>query len=111
MPRQVSARSSRSLSKNRAITKKISQTSKTTKVVTKDDKTLALEALKARRKEAKKKGQIDNSSLCAGSSMYYYCQGCGLQSDVLPESWDPRFTQPKKLCSACQEMKDKDWLE
>jgi hypothetical protein len=53
------------------------------------------------------KGQIDNGSLYAGSSMYYYCKHCGLLSDTLPEGW---FMQgPSRVCKACSDMKE--WLK
>lgn len=47
--------------------------------------------------------QINNSSLPAGSPMYFYCRICGHQSDVKGESYtDP----PRKYCGDCQELKD-----
>ena len=47
--------------------------------------------------------QINNSSLPAGSPMYFYCRICGHQSDVKSES----YTSPvKKYCTDCQELKD-----
>ena len=70
-----------------------------------------LKALQERRERASKEGKIDNSSLYAGSPMYYYCTGCGLQSDVLPEEWDPRVTTPKKICDDCKHLKDLDLLK
>ena len=70
-----------------------------------------LQRLQERRERANKEGKIDNSTLYAGSPMYYYCTGCGLQSDVLPEEWDPRVTTPKKICDDCKELKDMGLLE
>lgn len=69
----------------------------------------ALKALAERR--ADPPDQINNASLYAGSNMYYYCISCGHLSDVLPELWDPRVTQPKKICNECQALKDLGWLE
>jgi len=68
----------------------------------------AHEALARRRAENAKKGKIDNASLPAGSSMYYYCRVCGGPSDVLPEN---HYDAPRRLCPPCQAMKDKGWLE
>jgi len=66
----------------------------------------ALKALAERR--AHPPQRIDNSSLVAGSPMYYYCRSCGHQSDCLPES---HFSAPRKLCAACEDLKDLGWLE
>lgn len=52
--------------------------------------------------------QIDNSSLYAGSPMYYYCRMCGHQSDVLPES---HLARPRQLCIDCQLIKDMGWFD
>jgi len=51
-------------------------------------------------------GQIDNSSLYAGSPMFYYCRYCGLRSDTLPEGW---LSGPKQICEECRKMED--WLK
>ncbi len=80
-------------------------------LATEKGKAFALEALAKRRARAEKEEKIDNSRLVAGSPMYYYCAGCGLLSDTLPENWDPRLTQPKKLCGECRALKDLGWLE
>lgn len=42
--------------------------------------------------------QINNSSLHAGSPMYYYCRHCAVGTDVLPES---HFRKPTTVCEAC----------
>jgi hypothetical protein len=69
-------------------------------------KTAALEALRKRRANQPKR--IDNSSLYAGSPMYYYCKSCGHLADCLPEShWGP----PAQLCGECEALKDLGWLE
>jgi hypothetical protein len=65
----------------------------------------AVKALRERRKHPP--NQIDNSSLYAGSDMYYYCISCGALADQLPET---HMSRPKKLCNECQEMKDNGWL-
>lgn len=52
--------------------------------------------------------QVDNSSLYAGSPMYYYCRMCGHQSDVLPES---HLSRPRQLCIDCQLIKDMGWFD
>lgn len=68
-------------------------------------KKAAKAALTKRRRKSVR--QIDNASLYAGSPMYYYCVSCGHQADVLPEN---HMSAPKRLCTACQEMKYKGWL-
>lgn len=64
----------------------------------------AQERFKARKAEAREKGQIDNADLYAGSPMYYYCRHCGLLSDVLPESW--WIQGPRCWCDACWEDRE-----
>lgn len=57
------------------------------------DLNVALKQFEKRKKENSKVKKIDNSSLPAGSPMYFYCSFCGCLTDVLPES----FTcEPKK---------------
>ena len=67
------------------------------------------EALKqlAYRKEHQPK-HVDNASLYAGSPMYYYCRSCGWESDVLPEC---HVSAPRRLCEACQNLKDQNWMD
>lgn len=66
-------------------------------------------ALARRKKAAKKEKPIDNSSLPAGSPMYYSCRGCGTPNAIcLPENWNPPRPQ---YCGPCQEMVDKGWLQ
>ena len=50
-------------------------------------KEAALQALATRRQENAAKEKIDNASLPAGSSMYYYCISCGGLADVKNEGW------------------------
>ena len=66
----------------------------------------ALEALEKRRKENRGK-KTDNSSLRAGSTMYFYCKSCGALADTLPEMYT---SIPKSLCGECQALKDLGWL-
>jgi len=69
-------------------------------------KTVALKALKERRKANRNRESIDNASLYAGSSMHFDCLGCNADISV-PESY---ITRPK-LCAECQALKDLGWLE
>lgn len=63
--------------------------------------TRALERLRGRVKNCPPK--VDNSSLRAGSPMFFYCRICGHQSDRLPESYT---SSPKMYCTECKELKD-----
>lgn len=47
-------------------------------------KDIALKTFSERYNLAKKLGQINNSSLPAGSPMYYYCKYCGTHTETLP---------------------------
>ena len=68
----------------------------------------ALEAYERRRlANASGRHKIDNSSLVAGSDMYFYCTLCGALADTKPETY--LFTPPK-LCSECQGLLDAGWL-
>ena len=78
-------------------------------LATEQGRAYALEQLAERRKKAKEIGQIDNSKLYAGSPMYFYCVGCGLVSDELPENYF--LSRPKKICKECQALKELGWLE
>lgn len=71
-------------------------------------KKFALEALKKRRAANKKQKKVDNSSLYAGSPVYYYCVSCGGLADVLSEC---HIYSPKNLCDECQALKDMNWLK
>jgi hypothetical protein len=53
--------------------------------------------------------RIDNSSLPAGSPMYYYCRGCEVLVDTKPESWwgDP----PPHYCLACQPLAEHGMID
>jgi hypothetical protein len=62
----------------------------------------ALASLEARKAQAKILGKVNNASLYAGSPMYFYCRVCGLETDVLPESYTE---EPCTLCTPCEELK------
>lgn len=62
------------------------------------DLKVAMAQFKKRQKENKGK-QIDNSSLYAGSPMYFYCRFCGCQTAVLPEDYT---CTPKRVCDPCE---------
>lgn len=68
-------------------------------------KEFAVKALKGRVENPP--GRIDNSSLCAGALMYFYCRICGHLSDTLPESY---ITPPTKMCIECKALKEEGWL-
>lgn len=78
------------------------------KPATTKGKEYALKALAERREVNANKEPIDNSSLPAGSPMYFYCRACAGLADILPESY---ISPPKKLCDECQVLKDLGWLE
>ncbi|MBI2446440.1 MAG: hypothetical protein HYV51_01295 [Parcubacteria group bacterium] len=78
-------------------------------LATEKGKYFALNALVKRRQENAKKERINNSSLPAGSPIYFYCKSCGGLADTLPESYF--ISTPKKLCDECQALKDLGWLE
>ena len=62
------------------------------------------------RRYAKYQGnQIDNSSLPAGSPMYYYCKGCALLITTLPEGWYGE--SPAPLCASCKILNDHGLLD
>lgn len=52
--------------------------------------------------------KVDNSGLHAGSPMYFYCQECGIPTEVLPEDY---LFSPVKVCSQCQGLCKHNWLE
>lgn len=69
------------------------------------EKEKAMIALDERLKNPPEK--INNSSLYAGSPMYFYCKLCDGEI-VLPEG----FTcSVPKLCTDCDFMKDMGWLD
>lgn len=76
--------------------------------ITRKGKEFALKALQERRKNKPKK--INNSSLPAGSAMYFYCETCGHVAETLPEDYSPGVNTPKQFCDECQALKDLGWL-
>lgn len=69
-------------------------------------KAAALKALKARRARNAKKPKIDNSSLPAGSPMFFDCLTCNAEI-VVPET----YLYKPDLCEECLALKKLGWLE
>jgi len=59
----------------------------------------AMKQFEKRKKKNSKEAKIDNSSLYAGSPMYFYCKFCDAQTDVLPECY---IGKPKQICTPCE---------
>lgn len=76
--------------------------------LTAQGKAIAIEGLRRRREAAKTQKVIRNEELYAGSPMYYFCNACGLQNIVLPES---HIQMPPRLCNECSALKELGWLE
>ncbi len=57
---------------------------------------------------AKQYKKVENRDLHAGSPMYYYCQACGIPTEVLPENY---LFSPYELCSQCKGLKDMNLLK
>lgn len=53
-------------------------------------------------------GRVDNSSLPAGSPMYYYCRACGAFITALPEA---HFSPAPKYCDDCEDLKKEALLD
>jgi len=68
-------------------------------------KETALRQLAERR--ANRPVPVDNSSLHAGSKMYFYCHSCGALADLKPETY---LFPPRDLCSECEGLKTEGWL-
>ena len=51
--------------------------------------------------------KIDNASLVAGEPMHFYCEHCGIETDILPEGY---LFPPIKVCSQCKGMEKQKWL-
>jgi len=66
----------------------------------------ALQMLTMRREQYKNKPTIDNSSLYAGSPMYFDCLTCRATIAV-PETYISRPSH----CPECQALKECGWLE
>lgn len=65
------------------------------------DKDVALEQYRKRVEENRGK-QINNSTLPAGSSMYYYCEHCGAHTETLPEL---HTKAPRIICVPCAALR------
>lgn len=65
------------------------------------DSKLAMEQYQLRKKANVGK-QINNSSLPAGSPMYYYCKFCGDHTETLPEC---HISRPKTVCEPCEALR------
>lgn len=74
--------------------------------MTTQGKEVALQALKERRDNQPK--HIDNSSLPAGSPMYFYCISCGWLAATRGELYTDI---PPKLCKECRALQDLGWLD
>jgi hypothetical protein len=75
-------------------------------LATAQGKEYAIVKLKERREKNKGKPEFDNSSLPAGSPMYFPCLTCGDMISV-PES----YIYKPSLCSECAALKELGWLE
>ncbi len=71
-------------------------------------KETACEQFVRRKRYAVQIEKIDNSGLHAGSPMYFYCNDCGIPTEVLPEDY---LFSPISQCSQCQGLKKEGWLE
>lgn len=58
--------------------------------------------------ENKDKKRVDNSSLYAGSPMYYYCRACMAFITTLPET---HLSAPPRYCEYCSDLRDKALME
>lgn len=67
----------------------------------------ALAKLAERREQNASRERKDNSTLPAGSPMYYDCKACG-EEIAMPEG---HIGPPPPLCNECQALKDCGWLE
>lgn len=70
------------------------------------EKEAALATLAERKEKNKNRKPIDNSSLPAGSPMYFQCDVCD-GDIVLPEDYHP--PRPR-LCTPCARMERQGWL-
>ncbi len=64
---------------------------------------VAMEQYQKRVTENKDLEHINNASLYAGSSMYYYCRKCRVQTQTLPES---HICKPTTICNPCKILDD-----
>lgn len=64
------------------------------------EKTKLMQEFETRIKENEGK-QKNNSALMAGSPMYFYCKYCGIETDVLPETYTGK---PIICCKECDKL-------
>ena len=67
------------------------------------DTEVCLKTFSERYAEASQSKHYDNSSLPAGSPMFYYCKHCGVHTETLPES---HWGAAKTVCDACKVLVD-----
>ncbi len=65
------------------------------------DADLAMQQYRKRKADNQGK-EINNSSLPAGSPMYYYCKYCGAHTETLPEC---HMRAPKVVCDPCAPLR------
>ena len=65
-------------------------------------KKTAFEQFLRRKKNGKNVEKINNGDLQAGSPMYYYCDSCGIPTEMLPEDY---LFPPYNNCSQCEGLK------
>jgi len=59
-------------------------------------------------KENPREKQIDNAKLIAGSPMYFYCKGCGIPTETLPENY---IFSPARYCDGCRVLAEHGMLD
>lgn len=72
------------------------------------DLRVASKAFILRYLEESQKEKVDNSKLYAGSPMYYYCKGCNITTEILPET---HTCVPKTWCDPCVVIRDSGILQ
>lgn len=77
------------------------------KTTTEAAKEKACEQFVRRRRYAISIEKVDNAGLHAGSPMYFYCQHCGIPTEVLPEDY---LFPPQRECSQCVGLQKEGWL-
>jgi len=68
----------------------------------------AIEQFLQRKQYSAQIEKIDNAGLFAGSPMYFYCQYCGVPTEVLAEDF---LFPPYSSCSQCLGLKKEGWLD
>lgn len=67
------------------------------------DTEVAIQSFVERYSATEGKERTDNSSLPAGSPMFYYCRHCREHTETLPES---HVRAPKTVCDPCKVLQD-----